>query len=196
MRSFIKIIALLVLIIVMASCTDNRNRQVQYMSDTDMYNAVPYETYSADHEIFKDGMAAQTPVEGTIARGKVPYDYPNNEQGYESAKDSLRSPLKVKTALDSVFKVSEANIAQGKYLYGIYCATCHGLTGDGQGDLVKNEKFLGVPNYKDREITEGSIYHVIMYGRNLMGSHASQLNAEERWQVTHYVEQLRNDLLK
>jgi len=196
MKSFIKIIALLVLIIVLASCTDNRNRQVQYMGDTDMYNAVPYETYSADHAIFKDGMAAQTPVEGTIARGKVPYGYPNNEGGYQNAKDSLRSPLKVKTVLDSVYKVSEANMAQGKYLYGIYCATCHGLKGDGQGDLVKNEKFLGVPNYKDREITEGSIYHVIMYGRNLMGSHASQLNAEERWQVTHYVEQLRNDLLK
>jgi len=29
-----------------------------------------------------------------------------------------------------------------------------------------------------------------------MGSHASQLRAEERWQVTQHVEQLRNELLK
>ena len=192
-----KITSLLVLIIVMVSCTtDRRYREVQYMGDTDMYNAVPYETYSADHPIFKNGMAAQSPVEGTIARGKVPYDYSNDEAGYQLAKDSLRSPLKVKGALDSISKVSETNLAQGKHLYAIYCATCHGTKGDGQGDLVKNEKFLGVPNYKDRDITEGNIYHVIMYGRNLMGSHASQLNEKERWQVTHYVEQLRNDLLK
>jgi len=197
MKSFIKITSLLVFIILLSSCTDSkRNRQVQYMGDTDMYDAIPYEAYSADHPVFKNGMSAQAPVEGTIARGKVPYDYMNNEAGYQKAKDSLRSPLKVKAPLDSIYRVSKVNLAQGKHLYDIYCATCHGLQGDGQGDLVKNEKFLGVPNYKDRVITEGSIYHVIMFGRNLMGSHSSQLNAKERWQVTHYVEQLRKDLLK
>ena len=185
MKSFIKISAILVLILVLVSCSDKRNRQVQYMGDTDMYVPVAYETYSAN-PLLKNGMSAQLPVEGSIARGKVPYDYPNSEEGYLLAKDSLMSSL----------EVNEANLAQGKYLYGIYCATCHGVKGDGQGDLVKNEKFLGVPNYKDREITEGSIYHVIMYGRNLMGSHASQLRAEERWQVTQHVEQLRNELLK
>ena len=185
MKSFIKITSILVLIIALASCTNKRNRQVQYMGDTDMYVPVAYDTYSAN-PLLKDGMSAQLPVEGSIARGKVPYDYPNSEEGYLMAKDSLRSSI----------EVNETNLAKGKYLYGIYCATCHGLTGDGQGDLVKNEKFLGVPNYKDREITEGSIYHVIMHGRNLMGSHSSQLRAEERWQVTQYVEQLRNELLK
>ena len=195
MKSLLKIITVFVLITVLASCTNKRNRQVQYMGDTDMYNAVPYDTYAAD-PVFKNGTSAQLPVKGTIARGNVPYDYPNTEAGYQLAKDSLRSPLKVKAALDSIYRVSEANIAQGKYLYNMYCAVCHGTKGDGQGVLVKNEKFLGVPNYKDRAVTEGSIYHVIMYGRNMMGSHSSQLNATERWQVTHYVEQLRSDLLK
>ncbi len=195
MKSFIKITTVLALILVLASCTNNRNRQVQYMGDTDMYVPVPYEAYSAD-SIFKNGMSAQLPVKGTIPRGKIPYDYPDSEVGYQSAKDTLKSPINVIAPLDSIMKVSEPNVAQGKYLYGIYCATCHGLKGDGQGDLVKNEKFLGVPNYKDREITEGSIYHVLMYGRNLMGSHSSQLNELERWQVVAYVEQLRSDLLK
>ena len=45
-----------------------------------------------------------------------------------------------------------------------------------------------------REITEGSIYHVIFYGRNAMGSHASQVNEEERWQITQYVMELRSKL--
>jgi mono/diheme cytochrome c family protein len=195
MKSFIKITTVLALILVLASCTNKRNRQVQYMGDTDMYVPVPYEAYSAD-SIFKNGMSAQLPVKGTIPRGKIPYDYPDSEVGYQSAKDSLKSPIKVIAPLDSIMKVSEVDVVQGKYLYGIYCATCHGLKGDGQGDLVKNEKFLGVPNYKDREITEGSIYHVLMYGRNLMGSHSSQLNDKERWQVVAYVEQLRSDLIK
>ncbi len=196
MKIFIKITTVLILIITLLSCnSEKRNRQVQYMNDTDMYEAVPYETYSA-HSVFRKGMSAQVPVEGTIARGQVPYDYPDTEEGYLLAKDSLRSPLRIKAPLDSIYRISKADLVQGKILYDIYCATCHGIKGDGQGDLVKNEKFLGVPSYKDREITEGSTYHVIMYGRNMMGSHASQLNNKERWQVTHYVEQLRNDLLK
>jgi hypothetical protein len=185
MKSLIKISSLLILIVVLVSCHNKRNRQVQYMGDTDMYDPVSYETYSSN-PILKNNMSAQLPVIGTVARGKIPYDFSNDEEGYQMAKDSLQSPL----------LNNDKNLAQGKYLFDIYCAVCHGVKGDGQGVLVKNEKFLGVPNYKDRAITQGSIYHVIMYGRNLMGSHASQLNIKERWQVAQYVEKLRNDLLK
>jgi hypothetical protein len=35
-----------------------------------------------------------------------------------------------------------------------------------------------------------------MHGKNLMGSHSAQLTYNERWQVVHYVEKLRADLLK
>ena len=114
------------------------------------------------------------------------YDYPNSEEGYQMAKDSLKAP----------FAATEESLNKGGVTYAIYCSTCHGVEGDGMGTLVKNEKFLGVPNYKDRDITEGSIYHVIMHGRNLMGSHASQMTEEERWNVVHYVGQLRADLIK
>ena len=59
-------------------------------------------------------------------------------------------------------------------------------------------KFAGVPSYgnKNRVITQGGIYHVIYYGLNAMGSYASQINEEERWQVALYVEKLRDDLVK
>ena len=91
---------------------------------------------------------------------------------------------------------AEGMFKTGKDLYTAMCQHCHGEKGDGNGALVQNGKFEGIPNYKDREITEGSIYHVIMHGRNMMGSHASQLTAKERWQVTMYVQQLRTELLK
>lgn len=175
------------MILLLASCGDEKptERNVQYMGDTDMYVPVPYETYG-ENPYFKNGLNAQLPVKGSIARGEVVYEYPNSEEGYQMAKDSLRAP----------FPVSEEVLERGGVTYTIYCAVCHGDAGDGMGTLVKNEKFLGVPNYKDREITEGSIYHVIMYGRNLMGSHASQLTETERWNVVHYVEDLRAELLK
>jgi len=187
MKNLLQITYIGLFLVLLASCNSDKStkRSIQYMSETDMYTAVPYDPYT-ENPFFNNGLSSQLPVAGTIARGVVVYDYPNSEEGYQMAKDSLRSPI-VK---------NEKNLTKGKQNYDIYCAVCHGKTGDGQGVLVKNEKFLGVPNYKDREISEGSIYHVIMYGRNMMGSHASQLNDKERWQIVQYVDVLRADLLK
>ncbi|RXP56565.1 cytochrome c [Lutibacter sp. HS1-25] len=184
MKSILKITIALGFIMTLTSCwTDKSKRNYQYMPD--MYKSVGYETYSQNPN-FANGMTTQLPAEGSIARGQVPYDYPNTNEGYEDAKLNSKNPL----------EVNEENLANGKKMYDIYCISCHGQNGAGDGVLVQRDKFLGVPNYKDREITEGSIYHVIMYGRNMMGSHASQLTAKERWEVTMYVEQLRTELLK
>ena len=188
MKNLLHISYLAVFLLLFVSCSDGKkptDRDVQYMADTDMYNSVPYNTYSTN-PVFKNGLSSQDPVEGTIARGQVVYEIPNSEAGYQMAKDSLQSPL----------ELSEKNLDNGQKMYAIYCAICHGDAGDGQGTLVKNEKFLGVPNYKDRDITDGSAYHVIMYGRNMMGSHSSQLSETERWQVVQYVSKLREDLIK
>ena len=124
--------------------------------------------------------------EGTIARGHSIYSYANTNDGYNSALKNLKTDL----------SSSEIDLKRGKELYEIYCGICHGNKGAGQGKLVKREKILGVPSYADRPITTGSIYHVIYYGKNSMGSYANLLNEEERWQVTAYVEALRNELLK
>mgnify|MGYP005998697603 CR=1 FL=1 len=184
MKNFTKIIFALVVLATTISCGDKRTPSVQYMPD--MYVAVPYEPNGTDGLNDNVNGSNLKPVEGTIARGQVPYEYPNTNDGYTAALSELKSPL----------MASEANLANGKKMYDIYCISCHGKTGDGNGVLVQRDKFSGIPNFKDRAITEGSIYHVIMYGRGIMGSHASQLRAEERWQIVSYVEKLRNDLLK
>ncbi|RLD23114.1 MAG: cytochrome c, partial [Bacteroidetes bacterium] len=102
----------------------------------------------------------------------------------------------VKTDLKSPRDVTDESLAEGKELYDIYCAICHGDKGDGQGILVKREKILGIPSYDDpgRIITEGGVYHVQMYGLNSMGSYASQTNELERWQITQYVMNLKATL--
>ncbi|MEX2350482.1 MAG: cytochrome c, partial [Flavobacteriaceae bacterium] len=98
--------------------------------------------------------------------------------------------------LKNPLPVTEENLAKGKELYGYFCAVCHGDKGDGQGILAQREKFLGIPSYADpgRNITEGSIYHVQMYGLNAMGSYTAQTNEEERWQITMHVENLKAEL--
>ena len=167
--------------IFVSSCHNTSRPNYQYMPN--MYEAVSYETY-AESDAFKNGKEGQLPAEGTINRGFEVYDYPNTTAGYDAAKANLKSPL------DSL---SAKDMDNAKALFEIYCAICHGNAGDGKGKLVKQEKFLGVPSYKDRVITEGSIFHVVTYGLNSMGSHANQLSAHERWLVASYVMKLKNE---
>lgn len=179
MKNF-KIIIALVVLTSLVACNDKRKPQVQYMPD--MYVSVPYDANGANSPV---GMVDRLPVAGTIKRGGfAAYEYQNTNEGYDKAKAELKSPI----------EVSEESLANGKKMYDIYCAVCHGKKGDGNGILPQRDKFNGIPNYKDREITEGSIYHVIMYGKGVMGSHASQLTPKERWQVVQYVEKLKKDL--
>ena len=169
--------------LLLVSCFDSSKPNYQYFPN--MYESVGYETY-AESTAFSNGIEAQLPAEGSVARGWQPYDYPDTNEGYEEAKAKLISPV----------AHNDENLANGKELYGIYCAVCHGKKGNGQGILMTREKFLGVPSYADREITEGSIYHVLMYGKNAMGSHAGQVNATERWQIAQHVMELRSSLIK
>jgi mono/diheme cytochrome c family protein len=177
------VVLVLGIMIFFESCSNSSRPNYQYFPN--MYEPIGYKTY-ADSDAFSNGIEAQIPVLNSVARGWAPYDFPDTNEGYEEAKVSLKSPI----------EISEVNLSNGKELYGIYCAVCHGSKGDGQGILMTREKFLGIPSYKDREITPGSIYHVLMYGKNAMGSHAGQVNEIERWQIAQHVMQLRSNLIK
>jgi mono/diheme cytochrome c family protein len=163
------------------SCQNKSQPNYQFFPN--MYESVGYETYS-ESDAFKNGKEGQLPPAGSVKRGFVPYGYPNSTAGYEAAKANLVSPL----------NLGDIDEEKTKELFNIYCAICHGEKGDGKGKLVEREKFLGVPSYKDRVITEGSVYHVMTYGINSMGSYANQLSQKERWQVANYVMKLKSEL--
>lgn len=186
MKNIYYITLLVGLSLAIVSCKNDKNPNYQYMPN--MYESVGYETY-AESDAFNSvnglkGKEGQLPAEGTINRGFDVYEYENSTAGYEAAKANLKSPL------DS----TSVDLEKGKALYEIYCAICHGNAGNGKGKLVTQEKFLGVPSYADRPITEGSIFHVVTYGLNSMGSHANQLSAHERWLVAAYVLKLKSEL--
>ncbi|MDA7549474.1 cytochrome c [Flavobacteriaceae bacterium] len=183
MKNIVNIAVTILIMLSVTSCFDKKKPNYRYMPN--MYTSVAVETYS-EYEILPNGQAALTPVKGTISRGWMPYEYENTQEGKALATKELKIPL----------AVNEENLAKGKELFNIYCAICHGNKGDGQGTLVKREKFLGIPSLADkgRNITEGDIYHVMMYGLNSMGSYASQTNEKERWQITMHALDLKSKL--
>ncbi|MBS0018846.1 MAG: cytochrome c [Candidatus Sulcia muelleri] len=162
----------------------------------DMYYSKAYESYSKYRNIFNGkkinklkilpyGSRPLIPVLGTVNHNNekmLPYTLPNNNKGYLLSKKIKISPLKGKRT--SILK-------RGEYLYNINCAICHGYKGDGDGFLVRNEKILGVPSYKDIDICIGSIFHVMKYGKNNMGSYSSNLSLLDRWRIAEYVMNLK-----
>lgn len=165
------------------SCSDDpKHPGYEFMPE--MYRSPSYETYSINPN-FKDSMSARKPVEGTIPRGStyMPYPYPNTPEGYEAAGRELKNPL----------ERSEANLAEGKRLFDIFCINCHGAEGKGDGSLIQNGKFPPPPSYSGqlKDLSEGKMFHVITYGKNLMGSHASQVDQQERWKIIMYIQTLQ-----
>jgi len=183
MKNIINIAVVIIISISLTSCFDKKTPNYRYMPN--MYKGVGPET-NGEYEILANEQANMLPVEGTISRGWKPYEYENTLEGKALATTELKNPL----------EVTEKNLTQGKKLYTIYCSVCHGDKGNGQGILVKREKFMGIPSYADkgRKITEGNIYHTMMYGLNAMGSHASQTSEKDRWQIVMHVLDLKATL--
>ena len=140
-------------------------------------------------------MTNRQPVSGTVSQGwvansaystvKAPYPYKNDSAGYEDAGKFFRNP----------FNASPEIVAQGKEKYEKYCIQCHGSAGNGDGSVVEIGNFPPPPAYSSaqlKNLPEGKMYHTLQYGKGMMGSHASQLTAEERWKILRYVQTLQN----
>ena len=183
------VVASLGLALVMASCgASGDNPGYEYMPN--MYRSPSYETYG-ENGIFENNSNALMPVEHSIPRGHVPFDYDNTLEGFKLAGEELTNPL----------ADNAETLAEGKVLYSQFCAHCHGKKGDGKGTIT-HPIYGGVPAYQDNvqirrsggtmaEMNDGQIYHTITFGLNAMGPHASQLMPEERWKIVRYVHELQ-----
>ena len=173
------------MVVAMTSCNKTRRSTGRaYMPDMSYSRA--YETYASTEALDKAGVHyTSMPVEGTVARGDMyAYTLKNDSAGYVQSA-SNKNPL---TADSTAIDMKEA-----ERLYLIYCGICHGEKLDGNGPLWKggDGPFPNAPkNFMDdamKAMTEGTMFHSVTYGKNSMGSYASQLNTKQRWQVIAYI---------
>jgi mono/diheme cytochrome c family protein len=168
------------------SCKDKRSTGWEYAPN--MYEHIAYDPDQKNPN-FKDGKTAQLPPKGTTPVGFVRFDYPNTTEGYTKASAEVKNML----------AITDKNMADGKALFTTFCSPCHGVDGQGDGEVTKHG-FAPPPSYSKgnssrggamKDLTDGKIYHTITYGVNSMGSYASQLNPDERWKVVMYVHHLQ-----
>ncbi len=173
------VIALLFVGSVIIGCGNKREPGRAYMPD--MTYARSYQTYSQNNLKDSGINYLNYPVEGTIRRGDLfPYTLPNDSNGYKMSAE-VKDPL---PAIDS-FQMLEA-----QRLFNINCAICHGPNIDAQGPLATSGKVGGIANLKADaylKMPEGTMFHTVTYGKNNMGSYASQLSRKQRWMVIQYI---------
>lgn len=174
-------IASLAILAGLTGCKDKQSPGYEYMPD--MYRTPAIDTYN-ETVLTETGLSALTPPSGTISRGNMAYPYPNTNEGYEAAGLNLKNPI----------PFSEAELEKGKVLYGKFCVHCHGKTGQGDGSVPTNSDYPPPPSYSAqlKDLPEGKIFHSMHYGRNLMGSHASQISQDDRWRLVYFVQSLQD----
>lgn len=190
-----KVIIISVLIlgvtIAMVSCNGNRKPGDIYMPD--MAYSRTYESYAQqDSTIFTSNILNTggkriffnaMPARGTIKRGELfPYTIANDSNGYKISA-SVANPIEFMTG---------AQMSEAGRLYNINCGICHGEKGAANGPL--STKIGGIANLtldQYKALSDGTIFHVLTYGKGLMGSYASQLSREQRWMVVKYVRTLQ-----
>jgi mono/diheme cytochrome c family protein len=123
--------------------------------------------------------AERPPVPGTVSR-----DF----QSYPYAKD----PEKAGKELVNPLRPTKKVLLRGRQVFNTNCIVCHGPTGMGDGPIVpKFPRPQSLQSDKVRGWPDGSIYHVITMGQNLMPGYASQIDPADRWAVIHYVRVLQ-----
>ena len=126
---------------------------------------------------FANGAGMRMPVEGTVARGHMPY--------LEKTQDEAVNWVNPLPRTEKVLEM-------GKKAYQAHCSVCHGMVGEGVSTLTTayNAKPSNLVTDQVRAYPDGKLYHVIMAGKNTMSSYAADLEDEERWAVVHYIRAL------
>ncbi|MEP6845547.1 MAG: cytochrome c [Panacibacter sp.] len=183
--------------IILTACSDIR-REPGSIYMPDMAYSRAFETYAArdsslfstdekrtDDKIFYNNM----PVAGTVARGEeIPFPLAKDAQG-----DSVNY-VASKAVPNPVPALNAAQMKEAERQYLINCGICHGAKLDGNGPLYKDGAgpFSAKPatlvgDAKYESMPEGQMFYSVTYGKNLMGSYASQLSRDQRWAIIHYI---------
>lgn len=115
--------------------------------------------------VFPDGKVEQAPPPGVVAR-------------------ELPAPQPALTL---------ALVERGRERFGIYCAPCHGLAGDGDG-IIPRHGFPHPPSYHSdrlRKAPASYFVQVISRGYGVMYSYADRVSVADRWAIAAWIQVLQ-----
>lgn len=164
---------------------------------------------------FRDGQSSRQLVEGTVPRGFLKLDtefFTGKKTGQANAKSGGTTgqtpgpqptsaagtpPQGAAAYPDDVevfpIPVTKETVHRGKERYEIFCTACHGLTGNGDGMIVRRG-FRRAASFNDdrlRQAPVGHFFDAITNGWGAMPSYAPQIPAQDRWAIVAYIRALQ-----
>ncbi|MGH6725187.1 MAG: c-type cytochrome [Pseudolabrys sp.] len=138
--------------------------------DLSMTQQNKYDTYTPA-SLWNDGTSARPLPAHVVAQGDLARDA------------AAKTPPPVTPAL----------LARGKQRFDIYCAPCHGLSGDGDGIIV-HRGFPAPPSYHEARLLAAPASHffdVITHGYGAMYPYADRVDPHDRWAIVAYIRALQ-----
>jgi mono/diheme cytochrome c family protein len=121
--------------------------------------------------LFADNAEAQALPAGVVAQGDL------------ERANAIATPPAVDAAL----------LQRGRERYDIFCSPCHGLSGSGDGMIVRRG-FPAPPSYHIARLRGAPAQHffdVISDGYGVMYSYAARIEPRDRWAIVAYVRALQ-----
>jgi mono/diheme cytochrome c family protein len=166
---------------------DKTATRIQVIPDMDTQPSFKPQTVNA---FFADGRSMRPWPEGTVPR-RLPGEATDLPEGMRPDSTFVSEfPL----------PVTEALLERGKQRFDIYCATCHGLAGQGDGMIHRRAESLQQgtwtpPTDLASETVvgrqHGYIYQVISHGVRNMAGYGHLIPPEDRWAIVAYVRALQ-----
>jgi hypothetical protein len=148
----------------------------------DMFHQ-PYSAPLDTSDFFQDNHMASRPlVPNTVARGHL-----NADEAFYTGKQGTN------LVTTFPFPITKEIMERGRERFDIYCAPCHGRTGEGNG-MVVQRGFPPPPSYhidRLRQAPVGHFYDVITQGYGIMYSYAGRVEPADRWAVAAYIRALQ-----
>lgn len=157
---------------------------------------------------YKDGMGTRPPVAGTVPRGFLREDVeyytgkkagraatttgpqPSTTAGPAVAQGAAAFPDDV---VEFPLAVTPELVARGKDRFEIFCTACHGLTGRGDGMVVRRG-FRRAASFHDERLKQAPVGHffdAMTNGWGAMPSYAHQISVKDRWAIVAYIRALQ-----
>jgi mono/diheme cytochrome c family protein len=170
------------LFLLLASCTIEGVLVTPEASLERMIEQPKLDAYEAS-ATFGNGRAMQLPPAGTVPYRKEPFD-PVVERGMEGPGYAGDIPIPIDIAL----------LERGRNRFEIFCATCHGVAGNGQSEVAEQMNLVKPPSLlsdRIRAYPPGRIFRVATEGFGVMPSYRTELSTPDRWAVVAYVQALQ-----
>jgi mono/diheme cytochrome c family protein len=85
---------------------------------------------------------------------------------------------------------TDGSVEKGRKLFASQCAMCHGVTGDGKGEVAKDMNVI-LPDFTKsatlEKRTDGELFKILSLGNEAMPPQDKRMSEIHRWQIINFL---------